>query len=187
VLSVKTHHEQRQATRGAGRLPGLLVGPGPSVNGPGFGTQPGLRKLLLSPSARFHPRVVPYYFPSWSQSRCRCLPSVPPLREVECGRRHLGNTSRIYLESTSMCLLSVKTHRRAATCNTSSQEAPGTAGGPRSLGQRPRIRHTTWRLGLLGMPPDLVPDQKGVDVISVSFLHAQTHSNVSPRRNRLIG
>jgi hypothetical protein len=30
--------EQRQATRGAGRLPGLLVGPGPSVNGPGSGT-----------------------------------------------------------------------------------------------------------------------------------------------------
>jgi hypothetical protein len=26
--------EQRQATLGAGRLPGLLVGPGPSVNGP---------------------------------------------------------------------------------------------------------------------------------------------------------
>jgi hypothetical protein len=26
--------EQRQATRGAGRLPGLLVGPGPWVNGP---------------------------------------------------------------------------------------------------------------------------------------------------------
>jgi hypothetical protein len=25
--------EQRQATRGAGRLPGRLVGPGPSVNG----------------------------------------------------------------------------------------------------------------------------------------------------------
>jgi hypothetical protein len=26
--------EQRQATRGAGRFSGLLVGPGPSVNGP---------------------------------------------------------------------------------------------------------------------------------------------------------
>jgi hypothetical protein len=26
--------EQRQATRGAGRLPELLVGPGPSINGP---------------------------------------------------------------------------------------------------------------------------------------------------------
>jgi hypothetical protein len=30
--------EQQQATRGAGRLPGLLVGPDPSVNGPGSGT-----------------------------------------------------------------------------------------------------------------------------------------------------
>jgi hypothetical protein len=40
-------------------------------------------------------------------------------------------------------VLSVKTHRRAATGNTRSREAPGTAGGPRSLGQRPRIRHTT--------------------------------------------
>jgi hypothetical protein len=34
--------EQRQATRGAGRLPGLLVGPSPLVNGPGSGTRPGV-------------------------------------------------------------------------------------------------------------------------------------------------
>jgi hypothetical protein len=33
--------EQQQATRGAGRLPGLLVGLGPSVNGPRSGTRPG--------------------------------------------------------------------------------------------------------------------------------------------------
>jgi hypothetical protein len=32
--------EQRQAIRGAGRLPGLLVGPGPSVNGSRSGTRP---------------------------------------------------------------------------------------------------------------------------------------------------
>jgi hypothetical protein len=32
--------EQRQATRGAGRLPGLLVGLDPSVNGPRSGTRP---------------------------------------------------------------------------------------------------------------------------------------------------
>jgi hypothetical protein len=43
-------------------------------------------------------------------------------------------------------LFSVKTHRRAATSNTRSREATGTAGGPWSLGQRPRIQHTTWRL-----------------------------------------
>jgi hypothetical protein len=41
--------------------------------------------------------------------------------------------------------------------------------------------------GLLGMPPDLVPDQEGVEVICVSFLHAQTRINISPSRNRLIG
>jgi hypothetical protein len=69
-------------------------------------------------------------------------------------------------------VLSVKTHWRAATGNTRSREAPGTAGGPQSLGQRPRIRHATWHLGLLGMPPDLVPDQEGIDMVSVSFLHA---------------
>jgi hypothetical protein len=38
-------------------------------------------------------------------------------------------------------------HRRAATGNTRGREAPGTAGGPRSLGQRPEIRHTPWLLG----------------------------------------
>jgi hypothetical protein len=37
-----------------------------------------------------------------------------------------------------VALLSVKTHRQAATGNTRSREAPGTAGGSRSLGQRPR-------------------------------------------------
>jgi hypothetical protein len=40
--------------------------------------------------------------------------------------------------------------------------------------------------GLLGVPPDLVPDQEGVEVISITFLHAQTHSNISPSRDRLI-
>jgi hypothetical protein len=87
----------------------------------------------------------------------------------------------------SSYLLSVETHRRAATGNKRSREAPRTAGGPRSLGQRPKIWHMTKRLGLLGVPPDLVPDQEGVDVVSVSFLHAQTHLNVSPSRDRLIG
>jgi hypothetical protein len=37
----KPTSEQRQATRGARRLPGLLVGPGPSVNGPRSSTRPG--------------------------------------------------------------------------------------------------------------------------------------------------
>jgi hypothetical protein len=32
--------EQRQPTRGARRLPGLLVGPDPSINGPKSGTRP---------------------------------------------------------------------------------------------------------------------------------------------------
>jgi hypothetical protein len=41
--------------------------------------------------------------------------------------------------------------------------------------------------GLLGVPPDLIPDQEGVEVISVSFLHAQTRSNISSNRDRLIG
>jgi hypothetical protein len=40
-------------------------------------------------------------------------------------------------------VLSVKTHRRATTGNTRSREASGTAGGPRSLGQRPsNLAHT---------------------------------------------
>jgi hypothetical protein len=41
--------------------------------------------------------------------------------------------------------------------------------------------------GLLGVPPDLVPDQEGVEVILVSFLHAQTYSNISLSCDRLIG
>jgi hypothetical protein len=41
--------------------------------------------------------------------------------------------------------------------------------------------------GLLGVPPDLVPDQEGVEVIYVNFLHAQTRLNISPSSDRLIG
>jgi hypothetical protein len=41
--------EQRQATRGAGRLPGLLVGPGPSVNGPRVRHTPWLGEVLGVP------------------------------------------------------------------------------------------------------------------------------------------
>jgi hypothetical protein len=41
--------------------------------------------------------------------------------------------------------------------------------------------------GLVGVPPDLVPDQEGVEVILVSFLHAQTCSNFRSSHDRLIG
>jgi hypothetical protein len=44
----------------------------------------------------------------------------------------------------------------------------------------------TWHLGLLSVPPDLVPDHEGVDVVLVSFLHAQTRLNVNPSHDRLI-
>jgi hypothetical protein len=54
---------------------------------------------------------------------------------------------------------------------------------PRSTAQDPAHDLAS---GLLGVPPDLVPDQEGVEVISVSFLHAQTRSNISPSRDRLI-
>jgi hypothetical protein len=32
-----------------------------------------------------------------------------------------------------------------------------------------------------------IPDQEGVDVISISLQHTQTHSNISPSRDRLFG
>jgi hypothetical protein len=46
---LKPTGEQRQATRGAGRLPGLLVGPGPSVNGPEVQHTPWLGEVLGVP------------------------------------------------------------------------------------------------------------------------------------------
>jgi hypothetical protein len=45
----KSTGEQRHATRGAGRLPGLLVGPGPSVNGPEVRHTPWLGEMLGMP------------------------------------------------------------------------------------------------------------------------------------------
>jgi hypothetical protein len=66
-------------------------------------------------------------------------------------------------------------------------------GGSRDCWWAPVPWSTAWdpahilASGLLGVPPNLVPDQEGVEVISVSFLHAQTRSNISPSRDRLIG
>jgi hypothetical protein len=50
--------EQRQATRGAGRHPGLLVGPGPSVNGPEVRHTPWLGEVLGVPPDLYLNRKV---------------------------------------------------------------------------------------------------------------------------------
>jgi hypothetical protein len=55
---------------------------------------------------------------------------------------------------------------------------------PRSMARDPAHELAS---GLIGVPPDLIPDQKGVEVIYVSFLHAHTHVNISPSRDWLIG
>src|SRR3954470_21330314 len=53
-------------------------------------------------------------------------------------------------------VLPVKTRRRAATSNMKSREAPRTAGGPWSLGQRPaKLRHARVLPWFEGVPPDL--------------------------------
>jgi hypothetical protein len=57
-----------------------------------------------------------------------------------CYRHNLiglrDGTSGIYAQTYRLQnVLSIETHRRAATGNTRSREAPGTAGGSRSLGQ----------------------------------------------------
>jgi hypothetical protein len=84
-------------------------------------------------------------------------------------------------------LLLVKIHR--ASSQRQYEEPEGSwncwwAPVPRSTAQDPAHDLTS---GLLGVPPDFVPDQEGVEVISVSFLHAQTRLNISPSRDRLIG
>src|SRR3954471_5307518 len=59
-------------------------------------------------------------------------------------------------------VLPAKTHRRAATSNTKSREAPRTAGGPWSLGQRPANSGT--RPGYCkGVQPDLYLVSKVMD------------------------
>jgi hypothetical protein len=82
--------------------------------------------------------------------------------------------------------LSVKTHRQAATGNTRSREASGTADGSRSLGQRPispahalawwSARRATWP----------IPDQEGVEVVVSYFPACTAMSNISPSRERLL-
>jgi hypothetical protein len=75
-------------------------------------------------------------------------PSPPPpfrRRHLHCSLPSAIDPSSQFLAcATFSCLLlSIETHRRAATGNTRSREASGTAGGPRSLGQRPSdLAHT---------------------------------------------
>src|SRR3954464_12936547 len=52
-------------------------------------------------------------------------------------------------------VLPAKTHRRAATSNTKSREAPRTAGGPWSLGRRPAKLPAHVLAWFEGVPPDL--------------------------------
>ena len=60
-------------------------------------------------------------------------------------------------------LLPAKTHRRAATGNTESREAPRTAGGPWSLGRRPAMPSGTRPGAYEGVPPDLYLVRKVMD------------------------
>jgi hypothetical protein len=58
-------------------------------------------------------------------------------------KRNSAEPRRIPENHITSKVLSIETHRRAATGNTRSQEASRTAGGPRSLGQRPSdLAHT---------------------------------------------
>jgi hypothetical protein len=72
--------EQRQATRGAGRLPELLVGPGPSVNGPEVRHTPWLGEVLGVPPDLYLIRKVykPFvsYFPAYT-----AISNVSPSRD----------------------------------------------------------------------------------------------------------
>jgi hypothetical protein len=54
---------------------------------------------------------------------------------------------------------------------------------PRSTAQDPAHNLAS---GLLGVTPDLIPDWEGIEVIYISFLHAQTHVNITPSHDRLI-
>jgi hypothetical protein len=68
-------------------------------------------------------------------------PTIVDVVEVVTGVVDVtGEVDEVVDESHQACqnVLSVETHRRAATGNTRSREASGTAGGSRSLGQRPR-------------------------------------------------
>jgi hypothetical protein len=58
-------------------------------------------------------------------------------------------------EEGSSSVLSVETHRRAATCNTRSREASGLLVGPGPSVNGPEVRHTPWLGEVLGVPPNL--------------------------------
>jgi hypothetical protein len=72
--------EQRQATRGAGRLPGLLVGPGPSVNGPEVRHMHWLDEVLGVPPDLYLIRKVKKSFVSYFPA-CIAISNISPSRD----------------------------------------------------------------------------------------------------------
>jgi hypothetical protein len=57
-------------------------------------------------------------------------------------------------------VLPLETHRWEKACDTRSREAPRTAGGPLSLGQRPKSWLLVVLQGSCSVPPDLYPIRK---------------------------
>ena len=76
----------------------------------------------------------------------------PGNKHTDKGRKYLSRYALTKAEKeiffqclSSIKVLPAKTHRRAATSNTKSREAPRAADGPWSLGRRPaKLRHTSW-------------------------------------------
>ena len=83
-------------------------------------------------------------------------------------------------------MLSVETHRRAATGNTKSREIAGRwqALLPR---RRPAIPAHAAACEDAGRATWPIPDQEGANVLAMICLHTQTHGNVIPSRGRLAG
>jgi hypothetical protein len=145
---------------------------------------PGLSRELVEHRLPIKPGLRPYKQRTRS-FRLDILPSIKDKIDCLLEANFIRPCRYVEWFSNIVLVSPPETHRRETTSDTRSQEALGTAGGPRFLGQWSRSCCTTGLQGSPGMPRNLYPIRKVM--LQIGSMCTQTFANISLNRVRLLG